>query len=648
MGDTGKIEFSSKFLNYYADKNIVILDSNVVVHVNKITIKGDSLVFYSDNNVAKGYENVSIQSKHQNIVCDSIYYNIKTKKGVIFQGTSEMPQGIFKGQIITQDSNKVLKIYNAKFTTCDKNPPHYYFYSSKIKMYEDNYALVKPLVMYVHDIPVFFAPFWFFPVREERHSGFLVPNIGASNDEGKFVKNISFFWAMNPFMDATFTVNIMELKGIEGVINYEYLLKPIIDGKIDFSYVNEFSGNTRWKGDIEHKETLFKDGNLIIKGNFSSDNMVEEDYNDSVLVLLDKEIYSYLSFTKRLWKINTNLVLENRKNLSTNDFHNKLPSFSVSLPSFNLFPKFQSNWFGGSYFSFGNSFNNSYDTLSHTIANGSNISIASNFKLLKYFKIGHTISSNVNYSYDSVSTENVNLSNRVNLYTNIYGFTKYPFFNVKKVRHTITPSVSFAFNNIYLSGDTAYWGPIGLSVKNVFEAKLKKGGIVKLLNLNFSSSYSPYTKLFSDVNISGDMALKNWLSVRAATSLDPYTLLFQSYNLNVTSNFTMPFFDDSLVINADYNIGNNFSIPGQFNNYMNLTVSGNLTPGWSLNYTGRVDFDSMSIVNQQISLVRDLHCWELSIGYQTFATNYKLDVNLHIKKLPTVKIGKGIFDIFGL
>ena len=640
-----EINFSSNSLKFYADKNIVVLDSNVVVSVNKIKITGDSLMFYSDSNIAKAYENVNIKSKHQNVDCDSVYYNIKSKKGVIFGGISHVPQGLFRGEIITQDSSRVLKIYNAKFTTCDKIPPHYYFYASKIKMYEDNYALVKPLIVYVHNIPVFFAPFWFFPVREERHSGFLVPNVGASPDEGKFVKNISFFWAMNPFMDATFTANIRELKGVEGIINYEYLLKPIIKGDVNFSYINELSGNTRWKVDMQHTETLLGDGNLILKGNLYSDNSVVQDYNDTTLVILDKEIYSYLSFTKRLWKVNTNIVMENRKNLATNEFNNKFPSISISFPSYNLFPS-QNGWYGGTYFSFSNNFGNSYDTLSHKIINATNISLASNAKLFRYIKLNHNFGSNYSYFRDTTSVQNVLLHNSVGLYTNIYGFSKRPFLNVKKIRHTVTPTLNLSYYNSYVSNDTAYFGPVGIGLNNTFEAKLKKGGVVRLLNVNLSSSYSFTNKLFSDINMDAQTDLAKGLSLRANTKWNPYSMSFSGYNITVNGTVKFPFFDNSMALSAIYNIGNNFH--GAYTNAVNFHVNGNITDGWSVDYSGRINLVTGNIVNQQVSLIRDLHCWELSINYQTFASDYRIDANLHIKKLPTVRIGKGLFDIFGL
>ena len=647
FAEEGDIKFSSNSLIFFTDKNMVILDDNVVVSVNKLEIRGDSLIFYSDSNIAKAYENVNIKSKHQNVDCDSVYYNIKSKKGVIFGGISHVPQGLFRGEIVTQDSNRVLKIYNAKFTTCDRVPPHYYFYSSKIKMYEDNYALVKPLIVYVHDIPVFFAPFWFFPVREERHSGFLVPNIGASPNEGKFVKNISFFWAMNPFMDATFTVNIRELRGIEGIINYEYLLKPILKGNVNFSYINEFSGNTRWKIDMEHTQTLFGNGNLILNGDFYSDNNVVQDYNDTTLVILDKEIYSYLSFTKRLWKINTNFVMENRRNLATNEFNNKFPSVSISFPSYNLFP-FQNTWYKGTYFSFGNNFENSYDTLSHKVRNNTNVSFSSNFKLLRYVNLNHNLGSNYSYVRDTISSQNVLLHNSVGLYTNIYGFTKRPFFNVKTIRHTITPSFNLAYYNSYINGDTAYLGPVGIGLKNTFEAKLNNGSVVRLLNLNFSSSYSFTNKLFSDINMDAQTNLTKGVSFRVNTKLNPYSMSFSSYSLTLNGEIDFPFFDDSMHVSAIYNIGNSFQTTGAYTNAIDFHVTGKITDGWSIDYSGRVDLNARNVVNQQISLIRDLHCWELSINYQTFATDYRIDANLHIKKLPNVQLGKGLFDIFGL
>jgi lipopolysaccharide assembly outer membrane protein LptD (OstA) len=642
------IEFSSKKMVYFDKKNIVILNDDVMLTMGNLKIKGDSLIFYTEKNLAKCFDSVEIISKSRNIKCDSVYYSMKSKKGVLFGGESFVEKGTFKGNIITQDSNRVLRVYDVRFTTCDRNPPHYYFSAKQVKMYEDNYALIRPLIMYVHDIPVFYAPFWFFPVREERHSGFLVPNIGAGNTEGKFVKNISFFWAINPFMDATFSANITEYRGIEGVVDFEYLLKPYLEGNVKGAYIKEFSGNSRWRIEGNHKETFLGNGNIILNGKFSSDNQVIEDYNDSVLILIDKEVYSYLSISKRLWKFNSNVVFENMKNLESGYFLNTVPTFNISLPSFQLFSGLSNRWYGGTYFNVGEKIVNKYDTLSHTFKNSLNSSLTSSFKLSKYLNLNHSLSASHNYTYDSLFAQDMNMMNGVSINTKLYGFTRKPVFNIKKIRHTLSPSIGFSYRNYYISQDTSYFSPISISINNLFEAKLKKNeSVIKLFNIGLSSSYSVSNSKFSNISISADTKISHFLNLRGNSSFDPYNQLFQGYSISASSNFGVPLFKDTLSFGLVYNINKTIDVGGLLSQTISIDIDGHLTKGWAINYSNRIDITKGDIIEQRISAIRDLHCWELSINYTTFGSLYRVDANLHIKKLPTVQVGKGLFDIFG-
>ena len=74
-----------------------------------------------------------------------------------------------------------------------------------MKIYLKDKLVAKPVVFYLRNVPVLALPFWVFPVKPGRHSGFLFPQfeLGLSNSAGQFIRNAGYYWAPNDYMDFT-------------------------------------------------------------------------------------------------------------------------------------------------------------------------------------------------------------------------------------------------------------------------------------------------------------------------------------------------------------------------------------------------------------------------------------------------------------
>jgi LPS-assembly protein len=66
----------------------------------------------------------------------------------------------------------------------------------------------------IRGIPVLYTPYINFPIDDRRKSGFLVPSIGSSDDNG-FELITPYYWNIAPNLDATFYPRYMSKRGAD-------------------------------------------------------------------------------------------------------------------------------------------------------------------------------------------------------------------------------------------------------------------------------------------------------------------------------------------------------------------------------------------------------------------------------------------------
>ena len=125
--------------------------------------------------------------------------------GTIYDAQTNYEKGLYLGQRIRKVGENELDVMNGTYTTCSAAKPHYRFSSHWMKIFLKDKLVAKPVVFYLGNVPLLALPFWVFPVKPGRHSGFLFPQFefGLSNSAGQFIRNAGYYWAPNDYMDFT-------------------------------------------------------------------------------------------------------------------------------------------------------------------------------------------------------------------------------------------------------------------------------------------------------------------------------------------------------------------------------------------------------------------------------------------------------------
>jgi hypothetical protein len=199
-----------------------------------------------------------------------------------------------------------------------------------------------------------------------------------------------------------------------------------------------------------------------------------------------------------------------------------------------------------------------------------------------------------------------------------------------------------------------------------FALSVLSSRILNLINLNVSAEFDPYAvdslnrKIntfefskshrllrFSRANISASMSLhskqKNTPAGNDATPR--YMGDYVSYNPNQIYNFDIPW-NISLAYNFSITKGNTFNPDTIITvQSINANLDFNITPHWKVALTTGFDITRKQITLTNVTVVRDLHCWELSFAWTPPLPTYprqQFSILLHPKSntLKDLKLEK--------
>ncbi len=637
QSDTTKTFFKGKRLFYIADSNKVILLDSAYVKRGNIELYADTIEYYIERKYVKARPKFRLLIDTTTIRGDSLIYFLDEQNGLAFNTRNFIQKGWLNSNELYKLKGDTVYVQNGYFTTCDLDTPHSAFYGTEMLAIRNGIAFVKNVVLKIRGIPVLYAPFWMFPLKEDRSSGFLPPSFGFNSIDGRYIRNIAFYWAVNNYMDITFFTDIVERQGIRSGINFVYNVYKKFNGGINFDFSNDFifeGIRRRYSISGNHNQELY---NFRTSSRFSfvSDKSYYQDYAENKNQWLQTETYSYFQISKIFFFGSFSSNFDYTKNLITNQSNSNLPNLILSFNSINILNAIISQNTSLNHNVFTDSLNNIYRNLAFSY----NVSISRPIALLPNLKLSNSISLplNIKRNYtDSVYNGNLTMNYSSGLSTTIYGRSIFSIWKIQKFYHDITPSIGISYSRglIYLNSDTL---PTNFnytySLSNQFSIKFKDKKY-PLGTLSFAGSYNPKS-LYPFSPLSINLVLPRFLNISASfsTTYDYYTK-----NLSdIVGNFS---YSQSVF---GYNISASLSTP---QNILNVSLSGKLTDKWSFSYSFSRDFNLGIVQGQNLSLKRNLHEWSAEVSYSSVGIFSSYDFRIYLIAIPEIKITRGLLNLF--
>jgi LPS-assembly protein len=215
--------------------------------------------------------NVRFEAPQQQITATRAEFNLFTRLGTLYeasgtiQGRSlaprkgEAPQPVtfyLTAERFVRESEERFRIGRGSLTTCVGPDPTWQFKSRDASIDVEGYAHLSRATFWIKNVPVFYTPYFVYPTKTQRATGFLPPNFGTSERLGFFLDN-RFFWAINEQSDSTIGVDYLSRRGIRPSLEYRYVMSAVDHGQFSGLFLDdEVTGTQFWKVSGTSQQTL--------------------------------------------------------------------------------------------------------------------------------------------------------------------------------------------------------------------------------------------------------------------------------------------------------------------------------------------------------------------------------------------------------
>lgn len=208
--------------NLHADKIVSIEQGEITeAYGNVHLFQGDN---YLQADYAKYYKSTHwvylqghITSKWDGdyLEADQAEFDLDNKVGWLTNGQVFLESNhiYFKGQKIRKTGTNTYAFTQATVTSCDGERPAWSLKTSEGDITLDGYANLWNPRLQVKGQPVMYSPFLVVPVKTKRQSGFLMPDMGVSNQLGTHI-NLPYYQVIDDETDVTLYENYMSKRGL--------------------------------------------------------------------------------------------------------------------------------------------------------------------------------------------------------------------------------------------------------------------------------------------------------------------------------------------------------------------------------------------------------------------------------------------------
>ena len=467
------------------DAGLIILD----YEKNEVYAKGiDSAGSYTQRPVFAQGANI--------VEPDSLRFNTETKKAIVYNTRTEENGFNVLAQETKRENDSVYFLRNVRFTTSKNlDDPEYYFYTRRAKFVPKKKIVTGLTNMYIADVPTIIGlPFAYFPLTEDRTSGFILPSIGENSNRGFFFQNGGYYLAINDYLDITLLGDYYTNGSYGLTAESTYAMRYKFRGNVSIRYENlinsergfpDFSQssiyNIRWSHSQDAKSS--PNSRFSASVNLGSSKYFQESINQinngSALVNTLSSSISYSKSFEGEPQVNTSISVTHSQNTNTQQINMSLPNITTSVSRvFPFAPKtgikkgiidninFQYDFTGDNRINTVDSLFFKKEMFKEALVGVRHrIPISTNFKILKYLSASASATYQETWalktfekSYDDTLNEIITDtvpgfdSYRTYNFSTSLGTTVYGTYNfgkekkIQAIRHVMRPSVSYGIN----------------------------------------------------------------------------------------------------------------------------------------------------------------------------------------------------------
>lgn len=272
-------------------EGVVTVEGDAELRRHDTVIRGDRLEYDQATSDAKATGQVLINRNGDRFMGPEVQLNVDTFKGSFSQPTFELLNNDGRGdakRLDFIDADHAVA-HEARYSTCPRRPgpdwlPDWMVRADRIEF--DNVEQTGAAtggVLEFKGVPILGAPYFTFPLSDERKSGLLPPTINLDNISG-FELTLPYYLNIAPNLDATLYPTLMTKRGVDLGAEVRYL-QPDYAGVVRGAYMpsDPLRDANRWGYSLQHNQSLTQALNRLGGGgsaglNLNLNRVSDDDY----------------------------------------------------------------------------------------------------------------------------------------------------------------------------------------------------------------------------------------------------------------------------------------------------------------------------------------------------------------------------------
>lgn len=570
----------------------VYLIGNATVEYKDITLAADSIIFDWGKNevIALGRKDSAgkvigkpvFSQGERNYKAERIAYNFKSKKGKITEITTEEGEGFLRSDVVKRMPNEVLYGKTNIYTTCDKEHPHFYITTNKVKVVPNKAIMTGPANLVVADVRTpLFVPFGVFPVSDKRKSGIIFPSYGESSLMGFYLQRGGYYFGISDHFDLALTGDIYS-KG-SWLINASshFISRYRFNGSYSLNYSktrvfvpaeNKYQSNSDFKVNLNFSQDAKARPNSYFNASvqFASPGF-DQLFGNPQITYLTNTYSSSIAYHQTIPNSPFNFIIaaSHSQNTLTHVVNLKFPDFSFSMNQVNPFkrkePIGKQRWYERISTSYTLNAENQLSTLDTLLFHENpfnktlagvlqSVPVSAPFQLFKHLTVTPSFVYNetwafqtINRSWDADSFRVIqdtirkfaaarDFSLGVGTQTRIYGMVQFKRGKIKAIRHVLNPSLSYSYRPDFSEPRWDAYKTVQVDTAGV----LQRARVQRYSIFPRELFAGPPAGEFSGIS----MTLNNNLEMKVASKKDTVTgtkkiKLLETFNISANYNFAV-------------------------------------------------------------------------------------------------------------
>lgn len=273
------IQLNAKKLIVRPKENLYIAEGNVRVIAGGASVSADAVSYNDTKKTLTAQGNVIVRRGSDLIEADKFTIRFPNATAVIYNGKLRLTRRniYLEGKKLEKVDKSRYRIEQGSFTTCDGLTPDWRIRGSNLDVTLEGYATLTHGIFYLKGIPVFYLPWFVYPAKAKRQTGFLTPTLSNSSQRGIDLR-FPFFVDISPSVDMTLVPRICTRRAAQTALEFRYVPFEDVKGRFygEYTYDWEYARVDspvphRFYATWNHYQNILGLADLKVNGNWVSD-----------------------------------------------------------------------------------------------------------------------------------------------------------------------------------------------------------------------------------------------------------------------------------------------------------------------------------------------------------------------------------------